>query len=177
MKAIYLLLLVAFAPTADAQDFCKLIKKEVSEDKKTFSFESPTDLQERPSLRVTRTYNNDPEFGYDNFFLVFRIEGPLESIYNITKEGSQTEREETKLVVEFEDKSMLVDDTIRINHDVSDDKTLAVRYIDYPVVESNLKNFTTKKIVKFSLAGYEQTVAADSANAIMHFVQCVKAVK
>lgn len=177
MKAIYLLLLLACVQSANGQDYCKLVKKEISGDKKTFNYESPYDPQYKPALRVTRSYNNDPDDPYDNFFIVFRVEGQLESIYNTAADGGQTEKTEKKLEVVFEDKTTFVDDTIQISHDVSDDKTQAVRYIDYPLTAANLKDFTTKKIVKFSLAGNEQLVAADSANSIMHYVQCMKAVK
>jgi hypothetical protein len=177
MKTIYLLLLFACANTAYGQDFCKLLKKEVSEDKKTFDYSSPFDPNEKPVVRVTRSYNNDPEYAYDNFYIVFRVEGALESVFNKTADGGQTEKREKAIVVEFEDKSKVTDDTIQINHDVSDDKLQAVRFLDYPLSEDNLKNFLTKKIVKFSLAGNEQAVTADSANAIMHYIQCMKTVK
>ena len=177
MKAIYLLLIFAFIQSASAQDFCKLIKKEVSDDKSTFDFTSPYNPGEIPAVRVTRSYTNNPDFPSDNFYLIFYIVGNLEGIYEKTASGEQIEKEEKKLVVEFDDKTKVVDDSIKIIHDRTVDMLEAIRYVYCPMTDNNLKDFTTKKIVKFSLAGYEQTVPADSANAMMHYVQCIKAVK
>ena len=176
-KIIYLLLCFAFVGNANGQDFCKLLRKEVSGDKKTFDYSSPFDPNDKPVARVTRNYNNDPMYPYDNFYIIFRIEGPLDSIYIKTPDGGTTEKSERSVVVEFEDKSKITDESIQINHDVSDDKTQAVRYVDFPLTEGNLKDFTSKKIVKFSLAGNDQLITADSANSIMHYIQCMKAAK
>jgi hypothetical protein len=177
MKAIYLLLVLACAQAASAQDYCKLIKKEVSDDKSTFDFSSPFDPAEIPALRVTRSYNNNPDYPSDNFFIIFYTVGNLESIYEKSATGEQLEKQEKRLVVEFDDKTTFIDDSIKIIHDRTVDMLEAIRYIYLPVTDNNLKDFTTKKIAKFSLAGFEQTVPADSANAIMHYVQCIKAVK
>ncbi len=177
MKLVYILLMFTFLQTAKGQDYCKLIKKEVFDDKKTFEYTSPYDVKDKPSLRVTRNFNADPEFGFDNFFLNFRIEGSIDSIYQKNADGGQTEKEDKAITVEFEDKSRIVDEAIRINHDMSDDRTLAVWYLDFPLTEKNLKDFTSKKIVKFSLAGNNQMVAADSANSIQHYIQCIKEIK
>jgi hypothetical protein len=100
----------------------------------------------------------------------------LETIYKKTDSG-QIEREVTRIVVEFEDKTKIIDDTIMVSHDFTTDRINAIRYVYFPLNETTSKDFSTKKIVKFSLAGYEQKVAADSANAIMHYVQCMKNVK
>ncbi len=177
MKIIYLLTILACVQTAHGQDYCKLITKEVSDDKKTFEYASPFDQNDKPAVRVTRNYNTDPEYAYDNFYVIFRLESPLDSIYNTTPDGRQTERDERKLVVEFEDQSKITDDTIRINHDVSDDHTQAVRYIDFPLTDATAKDFATKKIARFSLAGNYRSVAPDSANSILHYIQCMKSVK
>jgi hypothetical protein len=64
-----------------------------------------------------------------------------------------------------------------VSHDFTNDRIQAIRYVYYPISEASVKSFSSKKIAKFSLAGYDQPVAADSANAIMHYVQCMKAVK
>ena len=177
MKVIYLLLALAFVQTANAQDFCKLIKKEVSDDKLTFDFSSPYDPSEVPAVRVARSYITNPDFPSDNFYLIFQMNGELESIYAKTATGEQVEKEEKTVIVEFEDKTKIVDDSIKIDHDRTVDKLDAIRYVYFPITEERLKDFTTKKIAKFSLAGYSQIVPADSANAVMHYVQCMKAVK
>ena len=177
MKIIHLLLALTLVPSVYGQDYCKRIQKEVAQDKKTFEFASPFNPNEKPALKVFRNFNTDPEFAYDNFFIVFRLEIPLDSIYKVTADGSQTEKDEKSLVVEFDDHSKIIDDTIHINHDVSDDHTLAVRYLDYPITNVTEKDFSTKKIIRFSLAGTYQPVITDSANSIMHYVQCMKDLK
>lgn len=177
MKAIYVVLMLAFAIPAGAQDYCQRIKKEVSPDKTTFEFISPFDPAEKPAVHVKRTYNIDPEYAYDNFYLVFRVPGELESIYEKTADGAQAEKIEHSIVVEFDDNSKVVDDSININHDFSDDRTQTIRYLDFPIDEKTMNSFATKKIVKFRLAGFEQPVPADSAVAVMHYVQCIKSAK
>ncbi len=175
MKTICILLFLAFAQTASAQDFCKLVKKEVQDN--VFDFSSPYDPADIPALRVTRSYTTSADYPSDNFYIIFFLVGDLESVYEKTASGEQIEKTEKKLVVEFDDKSKFVDDSIRIIHDRTVDMLQSTRYIYLPITDANIKDFTTKKIAKFSLAGYEQTVPADSANAVMHYVQCIKAVK
>lgn len=177
MRTILLLLLLAIMQTANGQDYCSRIKKEVSDDKKTFEYASPFDPAEKPTLRLMRSYNNDPEFAYDNFFLVFRIEGPLDDIYVKTAEGGQTEKDEKALVVEFDDNTKFTDDDAQVSHDVSDDHTQSVRFFNLPLSNDNLKDFTSKKIVKFSLAGISQPVIADSATSIREYTKCMKTIK
>jgi len=169
--------MLALAHTAGAQDFCSLIKKEISSDKTVFDFTSPFDPSEVPAVRVSRSYNTNPDYPSDNFFLILQIVGDLESIYAKTASGEQIEKEEKTLIIEFDDKSKIVDDSFKISHDRTDDKLQAIRYVYYPVSDEKIKELTTKKIAKFSLAGYEQTVPADSANAVMHYIQCIKAAK
>jgi negative regulator of genetic competence, sporulation and motility len=177
MRILFCLLTFAFISSAGAQDFCKHITKEESPDKKLVDYNSPLDPDLVTNVRVTRTINLDPDYESDNFFIVFKITGNLDSVYTKNSEGEQVEKEEKKLVVEFDDKTSIVDDTVKVSHDVTDDKLYAVRYVYYPVVESNSKDFMSKKIKKISLAGYDQTIPADKANAIMHYVECIKAAK
>jgi hypothetical protein len=165
-----------FLFVANAQDFCNLIKKDVSPGKTIYDYSSPFNEAEPPNVRVTRSYGTDPDYATDNFFLIFQITGDLETIYKKTDTG-QIEKDEYKLLVEFDDKSKLTDDTIKVSHDFTNDRIQAIRYVYYPINEASVKSFSSKKIAKFSLAGYEQPVAPDSANAIMHYVQCMKAVK
>lgn len=177
MRTLCILLFLALFQTANGQDFCKQMIKDVSSDKKSIELSSPTGDQEVPAVKVQRSINTDPDFESDNFFIVFRLTGDLESIYTKAPEGDQIEKEELKLVVEFDDKSKLVDDTVKVSHDFTNDKMLAIRYVYLPLTEATVKDFTTKKIVKFSLAGYEKTIPADEANAMMHYVECAKKLK
>jgi len=177
MRVLLFFFTVAFFSSASGQDYCKLIKKEVSQDKKILDYSSPPDAQEVTTIRVTRSINQDPDYESDNFFMIFSIVGDIDNIYSKTAGGEQIEKEEYKLVVEFDDKSKVVDDTIRIGHDFTSDKMQSVRSVYFALTDPTIKEFSTKKITKFSLAGYEKTYPADSANAIMHYVQCMKAVK
>jgi len=176
MRILFLLIMVVVMQNAQAQDFCNLLKKEVSPDRTIYDYSSPFDPNDPPVVRVSRNYGTNPDYATDNFFMIFEITNPLESIYKKTDTG-EVEKDEQKLVVEFEDKSKYTDDSIKITHDFTNDRTQAIRTIFYSLNEKAVKEFSNKKIVKFSLAGYEQAVPADSANAIMHYVQCLRDVK
>jgi len=177
MKGAILLFMFAFLQTAHGQDYCKLIKTEISDDKTLYDYTSPYDPQKVPAVRVTRKYSTDPDAGFDNFSVIFQITGNLDDIYTKSLDGGQVEKEEKSLVVEFDDKTKLVEDAIPVSHDVTDDRMQSIRLVYYPLTETTVKDLASKKIVKFSLAGVEQNVAADSATAIQHYVQCMKAMK
>ncbi|MCW3120945.1 MAG: hypothetical protein JWQ38_437 [Flavipsychrobacter sp.] len=177
MRVTCLLLTLAFMQNATAQDFCKRIKKEVSDDKTTFTYTSPFDESDKPVISVKRMFNLNPEEGMDNFLLQLRISGPLDDIYTKNAEGGQVEKDEKSVVIEFDDHSNFTDETIPVDHDISDDRIFAIRYLNLPLTDDNIKAFTSKKIVKFSLAGSPQAIVADTANAIMHYIQCIKTVK
>ncbi len=168
---------VAAAPAPKFVDPCSLIKKDISEDKTTFDFQSPYDVHEPHPLRITRNYSTNPEYSFDNFYVVIELLGDIDNAYMTNSKGEHVEKDESKVVIEFADKSKIVDDTMKINHDVSEDKSQSVRYVYYPVTESNYKDFATKQIVKISLAGYEQVVSVDSTNSFQKYLECIKAVK
>ncbi len=165
------------APAPKSADPCSLIKKDISEDKTTFDFQSPYDVHEPHPVRITRNYSTNPEYSFDNFYVVVEILGDLDNVYTINSKGEHIEKDESKVVIEFADKSKIVDDTIKINHDVSEDKSQSLRYAYYPVTESNFKDFATKQIAKITLAGYEQVVPVDSTNSFQKYLECIKAVK
>ncbi len=177
MKLIYLALMFAFIQSAHAQDYCKQIKKEVSEDKTVYDYASPFDPVDPPAIRVTRSYSTNGEFSYDNFIAIFQIPCGLDSVNIKNDDGSQTEKEEYKIVIEFEDKSKITDDTLKVMHDYTEDRSQALRIVYYPLTNNTLRDFTTKKITRFSLAGHETTVPSDIASAFMQYVICIKAVK
>ncbi len=177
MKFVLYLLLLTLCCSASGQDYCKRIKKEVSEDKKSINYSSPYEPLEPASIHVTRNVNLDPEYPSDNFYIIFRITGNLESIYSKNDAGEQVEKEEKKLVVVFDDKSALEDENIQVSHDLTDDKLQAIRYVYYPLTEQSIKDFSTKKIVKYSLAGTEQNVVSDTAISIQHYVTCIRDAK
>src|SRR5580658_7816835 len=89
MKVAILLFMFAFLQTAHGQDYCKLIKTEVSDDKTLYDYSSPYDPQKVPAVRVTRKYSTDPDAGFDNFSIIFQVTGNLDDIYTKTPEGGQ----------------------------------------------------------------------------------------
>jgi hypothetical protein len=177
MKIVLYFLLIAGCCSAHGQDYCKRIKKEVSEDKKSINYSSPFDAMEPASIHVTRNVNLDPDYPSDNFYIIFRITGDLESIYAKNDAGMQSEKDEKKIVVEFDDKSTIVDDSMQVSHDFTDDKLQAIRYVYYPLSEQSIKEFTSKKVSKYTLAGFEQKVVSDTAVSIQHYVTCIKDAK
>jgi len=179
MKITYLCAILALgAVNADAQDFCKQIKKEVSDNKLLFDYSSPFTQEHTPAVRVKRSISIDPESPFDNYMVIFQTHCGLDDIYNKTADGGQTEKTERKLVITFDDNTKIVDDTTDISHDFSEDKTEAMRNLYLPLTEGSIVNeLSSKKIVKFSLAGQERLFPADSANAVMQYMKCIKAAK
>ncbi len=177
MKGFLFLLAISVASLANAQDYCKQIKKDMSPDKKLVDYASPADAQEITSIKVTRSLNLDPDYESDLFLMTFQLVGDLEGIYSKSPDGVQEEKDEWKLLVEFEDKSKWVDDTIKLSHDVTSDKMQAVRIVFLNLTEPSIKEFSTKRITRYTLAGYEKTVTPEYGNAIMHYVQCMKGMK
>ena len=131
MKKLCTLLLVAGAISASGQDFCKHIIKEMSDDKTQVDYVSPSATQYLTPILVKRTVNTNPEWAVDNFTAVFLMTTDIESIYSKGADGSQKEKEEKKLTVWFDDNTKLVDDTVLITHDFTDDRTMAVRNLYY----------------------------------------------
>lgn len=177
MKTIYLLLIMAATISANGQDFCKQIKKEVSDNKVQTDYSSPFKQEHIPPVRVMRSVSTDAEFPFDNYTMIFQIHCGLGDIYDKTADGGQTEKKETKLVVTFADNSTITDDSTEISHDFSDDRTEAMRNMYLPLTEGQVNDFSTKRILKFSLAGQERLFPADSSNALMQYVKCMKEAK
>jgi len=177
MRIVLLLLTFVIAQNTYGQDFCKQIKKEVSEDTFMRNYFSPYSEKKLPSVRVVRSIDTNPENdGYDNFFVILRVTGGgVDLLYTKGADGKAVEKTEKNLVIEFDDRSKIVSDTVAINHDITDDKAEVIRTIFFPINKATIKDFTSKKIAKFSLQGYEQTFRADSANAVMHYIQCMQA--
>lgn len=177
MKLLYTLVLLALAQGASAQDFCKLLKKEVSENKVQTDFSTPYKHDETPAIRLKRSISKDEEFPYDNFVAMFNVVCPLDAIYNKNADGGQTEKAEKSLTIVFDDNSKIVDDTVDVSHDFTDDRTEATRYVFYTLTPSQVEEISNKKISKFIIAGQEKAFPADSANAIMQFAKCMKTAK
>jgi len=166
------------APAAPAPiNYCDQVKKDVSDDKTAFDFSSPYDQYENHPMRITRSFSNNPEFSYDNFFIIFEYAGDLDSIYDTDEKGIRKEKNESKVIIEFDDHSKIVDDTMKINHDFTLDKSQSIRFVYYPVNDNNYNSFINKKVLKFSLGGYEQVMPVDSTDSFRKYLACIKAAK
>ncbi len=176
---MYLFFIFAFMQIVNAQDFCKQIKKESSPDGYNLNFISPYSEKVLPAVRATRNVDFNPENdGYDNFFVIFRIVGgPVDDIFTKGADGTTVEKKEKTMMVEFDDKTVISTDTVQINHDLTDDKADVIRTLFFPITDDNIKDFSTKKIVRFRLAGYEKKFPKDSANAVMNYIKCIKAAR
>ncbi len=177
MRYIFLLFACLFITAASAQDFCKEVIKQVSPDKKILDYASPDGQDEITYIKVTRTINIDPDYESDNFLMILQTLGDLDNIYTKDEKGEQIEKDEWKLVITFEDNSTIVDEALKVSHDFTNDKLQAIRSAYFPVTDAAAAQLSTKKITKYSLAGYEKTVSPEYANAVMHYVDCIKKAK
>ncbi len=155
------------------QDYCKDISKSMSANKKIIELESPYDPEYFVPLRAKRTINKDEYDGFDNFNIVFQVTCNFDAIDDIALDGGRTEKNETKLHIEFYDNSKIIDDTVKISHDFTVDRTEAIRYVYYSLNEATRAAFSTKKIKKFTIAGQERLIPEDSATVIMEYVKCM----
>ena len=162
---------------ATAQDLCKDIKKEVSDNKMLTEYESPYSEKEPPLARVKRSVSIDEDTPFDNFVMIFRVICTVDDIYATSAEGGKTEKQEKKLTIVFDDNSRIVDDTVDVMHDITTDRTEAIRYIYYPIIPETAGEFASKKIAKYIIAGQEVPMPADKANALMLYTKCIKNAK
>jgi len=170
MKVFYTMALLALSGNVLAQDYCKQVKKEVSENKVQTDWFVPFKESNVPPVRVKRSLSKDEDYPYDNFTAVFYAVCPLDAVYD---PASQSNRAEKSLSIFFEDGSKIVDDTVEVNHDVTEDRTEATRYVFYPLTPEQVGTFTTKKISKFIIAGQERLLPPDSALMVMEYAKCM----
>lgn len=174
MKNLLILALLIAGNTAFAQDYCKQVKKEVTENNTSFNYESPYKEDSLPLIRVVRNYSTNPEADFDNFSLIFAIPCEFSDLL-VAGAGGETEKEEQGVVIEFDDKTKLEDD-ITVTHNKKGDGT-AMRVLYYPVNGDNIKQLTTKKIISFKLATAQSAVSAELATAIQKYVTCIRDVR
>lgn len=167
--------LLFLTTSAFAQDYCKQIKKEIGDNNTSFTYETPWNEDTPPALRAVRSYSTSTESEFDNFSLVLYI--PCEFADLLTKTATgEAEKEEKKVVIEFEDKTKFTDEHLMVSHEKKDNGSAArVAYV--AMTPSNIKNFTSKKIVKIHLATAEAPVAADMATAIGKYLACLADLK
>lgn len=172
MKLLPLITLVLLANIATAQD-CKNVKK--TEASGMTEYESPYTESDQPFIRVKRSVTVVDDEKFDNFFMIFRCICPVENIYENTAEGGKSEKPEKKITIIFDDNSRITDDTVDIMHDITPDRTEAIRYVYYPIITETLNDFSSKKIAKFIIAGQEIIVPNDMSNSVMQYTKCIKA--
>ena len=171
MKLFYTMALLALSGNVLAQDYCKQVKKEVSDNKVQTDYWVPFKNDNVPPVRVKRSISTDEDYPYDNFTAVFYAVCPLDAVYD---PATQSNRKETSLTVFFEDGSKIVDDTVEVSHDVTEDRTEATRFIYYPLTPDQIGDITTKKISKFIIGGQERIVPPDTALMVMEYAKCMK---
>jgi hypothetical protein len=164
---------VIAASTVNAQDYCKQIKKEVTDKNTNFSYETPYNIDSLPMIRLTRSYSTNPEQEFDNFSIVFMIPCMFGDLLG----KDEAEISETKLVIEFDDKTKYTNDTLSITHDYSKGDGTAMRLAYLPITIDNVKSFTGKKITKFHLASANQAVPNDVATAAQQWAICLEKVR
>ena len=177
MKLAITLAFLALANVSFAQDPCKDIKKEVTENNTTFLFESPYDVDAPPVARVKRSYCTNPDYEYDNFNLVLSIPCEFNDLLGKDKDGNDVEMDEKKVIIEFDDKSKISNDTLTIEHEKKDADGSYMRVAYVAITPSLMKSLTTKKIVKFQLAKANEEVPADVAASIQQYVGCLSNVR
>jgi hypothetical protein len=176
MKRWVLVPALLLCGVAHSQDYCKQIIKESSDENTLFSYTTPFDEKNVPPIRAERHYSTDAADGLDNFFLVMEAPCKFEDILQKT-DSSEGEKEETKIVIEFDDHSKIEDDTIKIVHDNSAGDGTAKRIAYYPINEENIKSLTAKRIIKITLATGERDVPEPIATPMQHYLQCMWDVK
>lgn len=177
MKLFAILAAMMVAQSVSAQDFCKDIKKTTNDAKTLIEFESPYNEKNEPIMRVKRTIVTDDDETIENFVMVFRVLCTVDDIYATSAEGGKSEKAEKSLTVVFTDNSKIVDDTVEIMHDLTPDRTEAIRYVYYPITADNVNDFSGKKIARFVIAGQEIVVPEPLANTTMNYTRCIKTSK
>jgi hypothetical protein len=175
MKKILIPAFLLFTSGTFAQDFCKQIKKEVGDNNTSFTYETPWSEDAPPAVRAMRSYSTSTESEFDNFSLVFYIPCEFGDLLTKTATG-EAEKEELKVVVEFEDKTKYTDEHLIITHEKKENGT-AARLAYLVMTPTNIKTFTTKKIAKFHLATAEAPVGGEMATAITKYLACLRDLK
>lgn len=176
MKLLYTVILLLLATTTNAQDYCKQIKKEVSS-KLQWDYTTPDKGEEVPMMAIKRSVSIDEEYPFDNFVMIFKVVCQLDDIYTVSGDTSRTEKQEKRMVIEFDDHSMITDEEIEIAHDYTQDRAEAIRYVFYTVPAETLNEIASKKIIKFTLATQEVSVPPVVSATMLQYAKCIKEAK
>ncbi|NCX95808.1 MAG: hypothetical protein EBX41_05245 [Chitinophagia bacterium] len=157
------------------QDYCKQIKKEVTDNNTSFSYETPFKEDSMPPVRAVRIYSTNPDAEFDNFTLIFTLPCEYAELLE-KKDGAESEKEESGIVITFEDKSKITDETLAITHDKRG-SGYAARSATLTIGTDNIKDLSTKKIAKVKLSTAEISISPAMSNAMLQYINCLKNVK
>jgi hypothetical protein len=177
MKLLYTLLILLMANEVNAQDICKQIKKEVAENKQQWDYSTPVKGEEMPMISIKRSVSIDEDYPFDNYVVVFKVICQLDDIYTLSGDTSRTEKQEKKMVIEFDDNTKITDEEIEILHDYTQDRAEAIRYVFYTVPTESLNDIASKKITKFTLATQEVAVPPALSATMQQYAKCIKEAK
>ncbi len=176
MKNLFIIAALLCFNSAFAQDYCKQIKKEVTENNTSFSYETPYIEDNPPAIRAVRNYSTSTENEFDNFNIVLYLPCDFGDLLAKNADGMESEKQEKTVVLEFDDKTRITDDTTMVTHDKKSDGS-AARVAYFNVTAQNIKTLTTKKIVKVHLATASQAIAPEVATAMQAYLACLRDVK
>ena len=169
------MLFLCFSVYGQAQDFCKQVKKEIT-DKTTFSYTAPFDSTRICPIKIARLYSTNPEIEFDNFSITLFVTGDLQEFFKKNPDGDGA-NDSRKLLIQFDDNTTYKEDSVTISYEHLNDIQLIVKSVFVSIGTKNVANFTDKKIAKFGFGGLERTISADSAMAYKSYLQCIKNVK
>lgn len=156
-------------------DYCKQIRKEIV-DSTTYNYYSPYDTIKIPDVKITRSYNVDPDLAFDNMIITFYNISDLQAFFvkNPTGEG---ENDDKKFVIEFDDKSKFVQDSVVLSYETKNEEQIVVKSFSLSLEGGALDKLSTKQISVYSFGGISKTVSADTALAYKNYIQCIKNVR
>ncbi len=177
MKLLFSLAALVFVTSVNAQDICKQIKKEVADNKLQWDYSTPVKGDDMPLISIKRSVSIDEDYPFDNFVVIFKVICQLDDIYNLSGDTSRTEKQEKKMVIEFDDNSKITDEEIEVLHDYTQDRAEAIRYVFYTVPAESLNDIAAKKITKFTLATQEVPVPPALSVSMQQYAKCIKEAK
>lgn len=172
MKKLFFAIFLLSAHAGFAQDYCKQLKKEVTDNNTNYNYETPYNEDAPPPIRAVRSYSTDPKADFDNFNIILSIPCEFADLLTTGPNGD-VEKTETGVVIEFTDKSKIEEPSIAVTHDNKGDGS-ALRVAFLPVDGDNIKDLTTKKIAKIHLATATIAVTDEMATAMQKYMACLR---
>ena len=170
----YLILITTFCQLAVyAQDYCKMVKKEVSNET-TFTYTSPFDSAGVTPVKVTRIFSTDADQPFDNFMIQFQLVTDLQEFYAKNPHG-EGENDSKIFTVEFDDKSKIESKDPAFSFDPLNENQTLIRGCTLSLEGADLTALSTKLITRFIMSGYARNLTPDTAQAYKAYINCIKA--